>query len=193
MFLSAHMTCATMENNFTLVCFITPICGKCCQRYMQHVFHWLFGFNGILSFMEKLSELTVNMFEPTEEELELVEAAFAAIREGRREGLTSVASAVRGTSGAIYSSLDCRSRMSGVCAEPGAVAAAWAGEESGIVCVVAACHTPGLQDVVVISPCGACRERIHYHAPDARVIVMHEGSLWSVPARDLFPFANLFG
>lgn len=122
----------------------------------------------------------------------LVDVARDVISKRRVPGLTSVAAAVRATSGAIYTSLDCRSRMSAVCAEPGALAQTWQAGEEGIDTVVGVCFTPGLERVVVISPCGACRERIYHHAPDAKVLVTYNNSLVAVAIRELFPFAGLF-
>lgn len=129
----------------------------------------------------------------SDDDVELVAAAQETIRTGRSAGRTSVAAAVRGGTGRIYVALDCPSRMSGGCAEPAAIAAAWAGGETAIAASVACCFLPDLSDVVVISPCGACRERLWHHAPNARVIVRAgDGSLAAVAVAELFPFAELF-
>lgn len=109
--------------------------------------------------------------ECTPAELSLVETAAVAITRLRRPKLNTVCAAVLDGAGDVWLGLDLVSRMSSVCAEPSALAAAHLNGSTDIRSIVAVCFTPDLSETIVISPCGACRERIWYHAPNARVVL----------------------
>lgn len=129
-----------------------------------------------------------------EEERNLVEQATKHLRSHRREALNTVCAGLVTDTGASFFGLNLVSRKSEVCAEPAAMAAAHLANEYEVSSIVAVCHTPSLEDVVVISPCGACRELIWYHAPDARVVLVTEGDSEpsAVVARELFRAGEMF-
>lgn len=128
------------------------------------------------------------------QERHLVEQAIKHLRSHRREALNTVCAGLLTDTGLSFFGLNLVSRKSEVCAEPAAMAAAHLANEHAISSIVAVCHTPSLDDVVVISPCGACRELIWYHAPDARVVLVLEGDSEpsAVAARELFGAGELF-
>lgn len=79
-----------------------------------------------------------------------------------------------------------------MCAEPSALAAAHLNGSTDVRSIVAVCFTPDLSETTVISPCGACRERIWYHAPNARVILPGWPQPTAAPIGDLFLHGELF-
>ena len=107
----------------------------------------------------------------TAAELRLVEAVKDALRRRRRPEKNTVCAGVVTSDGQTYLGLDLVSRKTSICAEPAAISSAHFNGSYDIVSIVAVCHTPDLTDIVVISPCGACRELIWYHAPDTRVVL----------------------
>ena len=107
----------------------------------------------------------------TAAELSLVEAVKDALRRRRRPEKNTVCAGVVTSDGQTYLGLDLVSRKTSICAEPAAISSAHFNGSYDIVSIVAVCHTPDLTDIVVISPCGACRELIWYHAPDTRVVL----------------------
>ena len=58
---------------------------------------------------------------------------------------------------------------------------------------MAVCFRPDFSDIVSISPCGACRELINFHAPDCRVLFEYQGELVAATARQLFEYPAIFG
>lgn len=130
----------------------------------------------------------------TAEERHLVDQTAKHLRSRCRNRLNTVCAGLLTTSGTSFFGLSLASRKSDVCAEPAAIAASHLANEHAISSIVAVCHTPSLDEVVVISPCGACRELICYHAPDARVLLTLDGDdePSAVAARDLFVAAELF-
>lgn len=123
---------------------------------------------------------------------ELFLRAREVLQASGRPGQNSVAAAVRaGTS--TYVGLDLRSRKSSVCAEPAAISAAHTAGDYDLKAIVAVCFRPDISDFVSISPCGACRELIHFHAPECRVLFEYQGALVDATARDLFEYPAIFG
>jgi cytidine deaminase len=77
-----------------------------------------------------------------------------------------------------------------VCAEAVALGQAVTQGESGIDTVAAVRHpAPGekSRDIVVVSPCGACRELLWDYDRNARVIVPGPNGPHSVPIGELIP------
>jgi len=77
-----------------------------------------------------------------------------------------------------------------VCAEPIALGRALLEGDGTVEAVVAVRHPkPDETDreMAVVSPCGACRELILDHWPDALVIVKDVGGLMKLPIRGLLP------
>lgn len=168
------------------------------QPYNRHVSGYrVYSWAAVVEMVERLTHsskrilgrMETVLYEPTLEEIELVDSAENAIEAGYHDGRTSCGAAVRGVSGRIYTALDCLSPDSRSCAEPGALAAAWAGGEVGIEAVAVCSHNGSSQDTVVAAPCGYCRELINHHAPDARVLLSYDGSLVSVRVAELSPFS----
>jgi cytidine deaminase len=108
---------------------------------------------------------------------ELVEAACDAIRRRYRYDWQEVGAALRLRSGKIFTgvSLDAYLGRMAVCAEAVALGQAiTVAGETEIDTIVAVRHPPpheGGKDIVVVSPCGACRELIWDYDQRARVIV----------------------
>ena len=126
------------------------------------------------------------------DELKLVDAAKAALRPRRRAAKNTVCAGVLASDGQTYLGLDVVSRKSSVCAEPTAIAQAHFNGAYGITSIVAVCFTPDLEEIVVISPCGACRELIWYHDPQARILLPGDPEPVVVTASELFAAGELF-
>jgi len=103
-----------------------------------------------------------------------------------------VAAAVRGLDGRIWTGIHLGTtvgRMS-VCAEPIALGRLLLEGDGTVDTMVAVRHPkPDETDreMAVVSPCGACRELILDHWPDALVVLKDVGGLVKVPARSLLP------
>ena len=116
----------------------------------------------------------------------LIVAATRVLREKRRAEKNTECAGVLGSDGRQFVGLDLVSQMSSVCAEPAAIAAAHLAGVYEIASIVAVCFTPSPADIVVLSPCGACRERIRCHAPTARVLIADTDGPAAVVAEHLF-------
>ena len=122
----------------------------------------------------------------------LLEHAREVLSVHGRPGKNSVGAAVRTDKG-IYVGLDLLSRKSAICAEPGAISAAHSAGSYSLQSIIAVCMNTDLSRIVPISPCGACRELLNFHAPDCRVLFEYGGSWIDVTARDLFEYPVIFG
>jgi cytidine deaminase len=126
-------------------------------------------------------------------ETELIAAATAAIQQRYRDDWQEVGAALRTRSGKILTgvNLDAYLGRMAVCAEAVALGRAIVElGDSGIDTIVAVRHpSPDEKDqtIVVVSPCGACRELIFDYDPKARVIVPNGKSPAVVPIADLLP------
>jgi len=126
-------------------------------------------------------------------ETELIAAATAAIQQRYRDDWQEVGAALRTRSGKILTgvNLDAYLGRMAVCAEAVALGRAIVElGDSGIDTIVAVRHpSPGEKDqtIVVVSPCGACRELIFDYDPKARVIVPNGKSSAVIPIADLLP------
>jgi cytidine deaminase len=113
----------------------------------------------------------------TKADKELIEAATAAIKQRYRYDWQEVGAALRTRSGEIFTgvNLDAYLGRMAVCAEAVALGrAVTEAGETGIETIVAVRHpepTDAHQDIVVVSPCGSCRELIWDYDRNARVIV----------------------
>ena len=126
------------------------------------------------------------------EELALVDAAKDALHLRRRPEKNTVCAGVLTSDGQTYLGLDLVSRKTSICAEPAAISHAHVSGSYGITSIAAVCFAPDLKNMVVISPCGACRELIWYHAPGARVLLPGDPAPVAVAASDLFTAGELF-
>ena len=128
----------------------------------------------------------------TADELKLIEAAKDALQLRRRAGKNTVCAGVLAADGHTYLGLDLVSRKSSVCAEPSAISSAHFNGSYDIASIVSVCFTPDLDQIVVISPCGACRELIWFHHPQARVLLSGDPEPIAVEAKNLFAYGELF-
>jgi len=122
----------------------------------------------------------------------LIAAANDVLARHYRPFWHSVAAAVRGLDGRIWTGIHLGAtvgRMS-VCAEPIALGRALLEGDGTVEAVVAVRHPKPDEidrEMAVVSPCGACRELILDHWPDALVIVKDAGELLKLPIRALLP------
>lgn len=128
----------------------------------------------------------------TELDRGLIAEAKALIERRYLEDRHHIASAVRGTSGRVYTGLhlDTYVGRASVCAEAVALGQAMAAGETAIEAIVSVRHPRPReqhQDCKVVSPCGVCREMLTDFAPGAVVILARDGELERVPVEDLLP------
>lgn len=97
----------------------------------------------------------------------------------------TVGAAVLCGSGNIYTGINIEACGYGPCAEPIALGAAFTNGEKEIKAIVAVEHGK------ILAPCGNCRQLLLDYAPDAMVILMHEGEVVKTEVRNLLPAAYL--
>lgn len=125
-------------------------------------------------------------------DLELIEAARAVIARHYRPFWHMVAAALRSRDGRVWTGLHLGAtvgRMQ-VCAEAVAVGRAILEGDGTIECAVAVRHPKeheALQEIIVVPPCGACREMLTDFDPGADVIVPGPEGLVRVPLGYLLP------
>jgi cytidine deaminase len=120
---------------------------------------------------------------------ELIAAARAVMLRHYRPFWHTVAAALRGRDGRIWTGLHLGATVGRlqICAEAVALGRAILEGDGSIAVAVAVRHPKPEEDersVAVVSPCGACREMIFDYAPDAFVIVPGPVKL---PVRALLP------
>jgi cytidine deaminase len=129
----------------------------------------------------------------TKQDLELIEAASAAIRARYRNDWQEVGAAMRTRDGRIVTgvNLDAYLGRMAVCAEAVALGRAITDTgETGIDTIVAVRHpkpNESDQEVAVVSPCGSCRELIWDYDRNARVIVPSENGPTIASISELLP------
>jgi cytidine deaminase len=129
----------------------------------------------------------------TDKDRELIEAAAEAIKRRYRHDWQEVGAALRSRSGKIFVgvNLDAYLGRMAVCAEAVALGKVVTDfGEVGIDTIVAVRHPPPsekAQTVMVVSPCGACRELIWDYDPNARVIVPSGNGPTVVAIGELLP------
>jgi cytidine deaminase len=125
---------------------------------------------------------------------DLVDLARAVIRERYRPGWHVVGAALRTRSGRVFTGVHLEATVGriAVCAE--AIALGRAATEAGdtdVEMIVAVKHPERAaadQEVLVVPPCGMCREMIADYAPTARVIVPDDRTeIAVVPIAELLP------
>lgn len=135
------------------------------------------------------------MAEFSDADQDLVTAASELIRRRYVENRHHIASALRTASGRVFTGLhlDTYVGRASVCAEAvalGQAMASGAGPEDPVTAIVSVRHPrPREQNkaIQVVAPCGICREMLRDFAPDAQVLVMHEGRLAAYSTADLLP------
>jgi cytidine deaminase len=128
----------------------------------------------------------------TDGDHELVAAANAVLERHYRPFWHMVAAAIRSRDGRIWTGLHIGTTVGrlSVCAEAVAYGRAVL-DGDGTICTAVAVRHPKPdeenRELAVVPPCGACREMILDHAPDATVIVKDGGALIKLPIRILLP------
>ena len=126
------------------------------------------------------------------EDLRLIEAAHDQLARLYRPLWHTVAAAIRSRDGRIWTGIHLGATVGrlSVCAEAVALGRTLI-EGDGAAAVVVAVRHPKpdetVRDLAVVSPCGACREMVCDHAPDALVIVSEATGLVKRPIRELLP------
>ena len=120
---------------------------------------------------------------------ELIRLARGVLRRRYRAGRHTVAAAVLGPSGRVYTGVNVEACGYGPCAEPIAIGAAFTNGETGIARIVAVKKRGG--GYPVLSPCGNCRQLVVDYSPDALVILRDRGRTVRARAKDLLPGAYL--
>jgi cytidine deaminase len=129
----------------------------------------------------------------SKKDMELIEAARAAIRSRYRDDWQEVGAALRTRDGQIVTgvNIDAYLGRMAVCAEAVAIGRLITESgDKGIDTIVAVRHpSPAEKDqtIAVVSPCGSCRELIHDYAPKARVIVPNGKTPIAVSIGELLP------
>jgi len=121
---------------------------------------------------------------------ELIAAANAVLERHYRTFWHTVAAAIRSHDGRIWTGIHIGTTVGrlAVCAEAVAFGRAVLEGDGSIATAVAVRHPkPEEEDreLAVVSPCGACREMIMDHAPDARIILKDGKGLLKLPVRSL--------
>jgi len=115
---------------------------------------------------------------------ELLDVAVDVIKRNYRDPRHTVGAAVLTESGKVYVGVNVDSCGYGPCAEPIAVGTAISNGEKTFKRIVA---VGGQEGENLMSPCGNCRQLILDYAPDAEVILMHEGKPVKANIKDLIP------
>ena len=128
----------------------------------------------------------------TEADHALIAAANDVLARHYKPFWHTVAAAVRGRDGRIWTGLHIGATVGrlSVCAEAVAFGRAVLEGDGCIHTAVAVRHPKPdelCRELAVVPPCGACREMILDHCPDALVIVQEAGVLLKRPVRSLLP------
>lgn len=127
-----------------------------------------------------------------DEDHELVAVARATLLRHYRPFWHTVAAALRGRDGRIWTGIHLGATVGrlSICAEAVALGRAVMDGDGTIACAVAVRHPKPdepVQEIAVVSPCGACRENLVDFDAGAFVIVDGGAGLIKVPVRSLLP------
>ena len=122
----------------------------------------------------------------------LIEAAHSVLLKHYRPFWHTVAAALRGRDGRIWTGLHLGATVGrlSICAEAVALGRAIMDGDGTIECAVAVRHPKpeeSVRDIAVVPPCGACRENILDYDRDAALIVSAPAGLRRVLVRNLLP------
>ena len=128
----------------------------------------------------------------TDGDHELIAAANAVLEAYYKPFWHMVAAAIRSRDGRIWTGLHIGTTVGrlSVCAEAVAFGRALLDGDGTIQTAVAVRHPKPEEEnreLAVVPPCGACREMILDHAPDASIIVKDANVLIKLPIRTLLP------
>lgn len=126
----------------------------------------------------------------TDEDHALIAAAADVLARHYRPFWHTVAAAIRGADGRIWTGLHIGATVGrlSICAEAVAYGRAVLEGDGSIATAVAVRHPKPEEtdrELAVVPPCGGCREMILDHAPEAMVIVKDGGQLLKLPIREL--------
>src|ERR1700704_889246 len=141
---------------------------------------------------KRLNEAILSDVTLTEGDHELIVAANAVLERHYRPFWHMVAAAIRSKDGRIWTGLHIGTTVGrlSVCAEAVAYGRALLDGDGTIRTAVAVRHPKPDEEnreLAVVPPCGACREMILDHAPDAMGIVKDANVLIRLPIRMLLP------
>jgi cytidine deaminase len=125
----------------------------------------------------------------TAQDRALIAAASEVLERCYRPGRHTVGSAVLCPSGKIYVGVNVEACGYGPCAEPVAIGAAFSQGEQAISAIVAVKKKRGSGKIVVLSPCGNCRQLVLDYSPDAVVLYSLNGHVHKATAAELLPGA----
>ena len=123
---------------------------------------------------------------------ELVEAARAVLLRHYRPFWHTVGAALRSRDGRVWTGVHLGATVGrlSICAEAIALGRAVMDGDGTIECAVAVRHPKpdeAVQDIAVVSPCGACRENLTDYDAAALVIISTAAGLRKVPVSTLLP------
>jgi cytidine deaminase len=141
---------------------------------------------------KRLNDLILPDVALTAGDHELIAAANVVLEGHYRPFWHMVAAAIRSRDGRIWTGLHIGTTVGrlSICAEAVAYGRALLDGDGTIHTAVAVRHPKPEEEnreLAVVPPCGACREMILDHAPDAMVIVKDSNVLIKLPIRTLLP------
>lgn len=122
----------------------------------------------------------------------LIDAARAVLLQHYRPFWHTVGAALRGRDGRIWTGVHLGATVGrlSICAEAIALGRVVLDGDGTIECAVAVRHPKpdeAVQEIKVVSPCGACRENLTDYDPAALVIIDTPDGLRKIPVRTLLP------
>ena len=142
--------------------------------------------------LKRLNDFILPSVMLTGDDHDLIAAAIEVLEHHYRPFWHMVAAAIRSQDGRIWSGLHIGTTVGrlSVCAEAVAFGRALLDGDGTIQTAVAVRHPKPEEEnreLAVVPPCGACREMILDHAPDAMVIIKDTNILIKLPIRALLP------
>jgi cytidine deaminase len=141
---------------------------------------------------KRLNDATAPALILSEADHALIAAAHEVLARHYRPFWHTVAAAIRGRDGRVWTGLHLGATVGrlSICAEAVALGRALLEGDGKIDTVVAVRHPKpdeADRELAVVSPCGACREMFLDHCPDALVIMHGPAGLTKLPVRTLLP------
>lgn len=115
---------------------------------------------------------------------ELIQIATDLINSRFKENKHHIAAALRTTSGNIFTGVHLEAHVGriAICAEAIAIGRAATDGDTSIQTIVAVNELGE-----IVSPCGMCRELISDYSPDAKILIIRNGNIITVPVMALLP------
>lgn len=123
------------------------------------------------------------------EDLALIRVASEHVTKRYREGLTSIAGALRTKNGKIYTGTNLKYQIRNVstCGGASAIHAALDDGEKEFDTLVEVKFIPETKQIIVVNACGQCRQLHNYNLP-LNIIIDNSGKLEVVSAEQLLPY-----